>query len=242
MISKLFEPLPIWGTVTTMPPHQSITSIFQFDWIFHQHFRLYPSMYEYTLSCSIADMSELRVQIKDSITSAVGWLIEGWLGTRVTCQQVITPLVLSHDQGTCRKGVCGKVQFLHGCLDVSYTSWDRSKNSCLCGNCTFLKEVPHQNLESTQSAASCFPRPNVHWKDMGSCLFSWEYESGFLQEAPSFIAESYLSVWFLETTSWPIWDPGGELVVIIYEFYMISVSVNDTDQFHMISVINTCWA
>ena len=87
--------------------------------------------------------------------------------------------VLSHDQDTihAKKGVCGNVWFPHGCLDVSYRSWDKSKNPCLCGTHTFPSSVHHQNLKSTQTAASYFPRPDdaPRWEmwdfhtGMGSC-------------------------------------------------------------------------
>ncbi len=43
-------------------------------------------------------------------------------------------------QTSCRKGVCRNA-FLHGCLDASYRSWDKSKNSGLCENHTF----PHRH-------------------------------------------------------------------------------------------------
>ena len=56
---------------------------------------------------------------------------------------------------SCRKGVCGNVQFPHGCLDVSYRPWDRSKNPCLYINHTFRNSMHHQNLESR-----CFPGPD----------------------------------------------------------------------------------
>ena len=61
---------------------------------------------------------------------------------------------------SCRKRVCGNVWFPHGCLDVSYRSWDKSKNPWPCGNCTFPNLMHHQNLESTQPEASCFPGPD----------------------------------------------------------------------------------
>ena len=40
-------------------------------------------------------------------------------------------------------------QFPHGCLDVFYRSWDKSRNPCQCRNHTFPNEVHHQNLVST---------------------------------------------------------------------------------------------
>ena len=52
--------------------------------------------------------------------------------------------------------------FLHGCLDVSYRSWHKSKNPCPCGNHTFLNLVHHQNLESTQPVALCFQSLIMH--------------------------------------------------------------------------------
>ena len=54
-----------------------------------------------------------------------------------------------------RKGMCGNVQFPQGCLDVSYKSWDKSKNPCRCTIHTFLYSVHHHGLESNQPAASC---------------------------------------------------------------------------------------
>ena len=67
---------------------------------------------------------------------------------------------------SCEKRVCGNVWFPHGCLDVSYGSWDKSKNPCPCANHTFPSEVHHRNLERTQPAASCFPGPDdaPHWE------------------------------------------------------------------------------
>ena len=42
---------------------------------------------------------------------------------------------------------------------LSYTSWDKSKNPCPCGNHIFPNLVHHQNLDSTWPAA-CFPGPD----------------------------------------------------------------------------------
>ena len=41
-----------------------------------------------------------------------------------------------------------KCMIPHGCLDVSYRSWHKSKNPCLCGNHTFPYLEHHQNLEA----------------------------------------------------------------------------------------------
>ena len=80
------------------------------------------------------------------------------------------------------KGVCGNVQFLHGCIDVSYRSWDKSKNPCLCRNPIFPNVVHHQNLESIRPVASCFPGPDdvPCWemcgirRGMGSWYIRWD--------------------------------------------------------------------
>ena len=58
---------------------------------------------------------------------------------------------------SCRNGMCGNVWFLHGYLDISYVSWDKSKNLCPCGNCTFPSEVHHRNL------GSCLVLPRPWW-------------------------------------------------------------------------------
>ena len=78
-----------------------------------------------------------------------------------------------------KRGV-GKCAILHGCLNGSYRSWDKSKNPCPCGNSTFPNSVYYLNLESTQSVASCFSGPDdaSHWQmcdfcmGMGSCYIS----------------------------------------------------------------------
>ena len=59
-----------------------------------------------------------------------------------------------------RKGVCENVQFPHCCLDVSYRSWDESKNTCPCRNHRFPNLVHYQILESTRPAVSCFSGPD----------------------------------------------------------------------------------
>ncbi len=82
---------------------------------------------------------------------------------------------------TCRKGVCRNVQFPHGCLDVSYRSWNKSNKPCPCRDCTFPNLVHHQNLESTRPAASCFPGPEdaPRWEmcdflmGVGSCYIAF---------------------------------------------------------------------
>ncbi len=66
---------------------------------------------------------------------------------------------------SCRKRICGHVQFPHGRLDVSnhlnYRSWDKSKNhTYTCGNHTFPNSVHYQYLESTRPVASYFPSPD----------------------------------------------------------------------------------
>ena len=58
---------------------------------------------------------------------------------------------------SCRKEVCGNVWLPHGCLDVSYRSWDKSKNPYLCINCTFPNLV-HHHLEGTVWGLA-LPRP-----------------------------------------------------------------------------------
>ena len=68
-------------------------------------------------------------------------------------------------------------------LGLAATAHDRvichnSKNPGPCGNRTFPSEVHHQNLESTQLPASCFPGPDdaPRWEmydfrtGMGSCF------------------------------------------------------------------------
>ena len=81
---------------------------------------------------------------------------------------------------SCRKGVCRNASFPNGCLHVSYGSWDKSKNTCPCENCTFPNSVHRQNLESTRSVAFCFPGHDdaPHWEIcnshmcMGSCYIN----------------------------------------------------------------------
>ena len=69
----------------------------------------------------------------------------------------------------CCKGVYWNACFLHGCLDVCYRSWDKSKNPCPCRNHTF--PMHHWNLESTWPAASCFPGPDnaLQWEMCNFC-------------------------------------------------------------------------
>ncbi len=68
-----------------------------------------------------------------------------------------------------QKRVCGNAQFLHGCFDVSYRSWDYSKNPCTCGNRTLPKQVHHRGLRK-----GCRPRAiqvlMMHWA--GKCAIS----------------------------------------------------------------------
>ena len=72
-------------------------------------------------------------------------------------------------------------------LDVSYKSWDESKNPCPWGNRLFLNSVNHQNLKSTRPVASCFSGPDdaPHCEifdfhmDIGSCYsFKWQAYCG----------------------------------------------------------------
>ena len=81
---------------------------------------------------------------------------------------------------SCWEVMCGNGRFPHACFDVFHRSGGKYKKPCLCGSRTFLNVVHHQNLESTQPVASCFPRPNddPHWEmwdfcaGMGSCYIS----------------------------------------------------------------------
>ena len=70
----------------------------------------------------------------------------------------------------CIKKLCGNAQFLHGCLNVSYRSWDKSTNPCSCTNRTFPNSVHHQILESTQPAALCVTGLVMHL--IGKCVIS----------------------------------------------------------------------
>ena len=104
---------------------------------------------------------------------------------------------------SCRKGVCRKVWFPHGCSHVSYRSWDKSRNLCPCRNRTFPNSVHNQNQEHTRPVASCFPGP-----DDAPC---WEM-SNFLHGHGSLLCflvvheinlQWKLATWHL-TTSLPI--------------------------------------
>ena len=63
---------------------------------------------------------------------------------------VVTTIIQWPRRNSCRKEVCGHVWFLYGCLNVSYRSWDTSKNPCLWGDRTFPNKVQHQGLGSTR--------------------------------------------------------------------------------------------
>ena len=103
----------------------------------------------------------------------------GWcqLSKRDVCTWIMSPLqyfvctlglivrgirILSHDQknNPYRNGVCENVWILHGCLDVSYRSWDKTKNPWRCWNCTFPNSVHHQNHAVTWPVTSCLPGPD----------------------------------------------------------------------------------
>ena len=71
-----------------------------------------------------------------------------------------------------RRGLCRNARFLHGCFEFSYRLTDKSKNPCPCSNHTFPNSVHHQNLESSQPAASCFPTPDDarRWEICNLCM------------------------------------------------------------------------
>ena len=55
----------------------------------------------------------------------------------------------------------------------------KARKPCLCRNHTFSNSVHHQNLESTQTVASCFPDPDGHWCiSLGNVWFP--HSHGFL--------------------------------------------------------------
>ena len=58
------------------------------------------------------------------------------------------------------------------CFDVSYSSLDKNKNRCLCGNLTFPNLMHHHSLESTQPMAFWFAGPDVAscWKVCDFCM------------------------------------------------------------------------
>ncbi len=91
------------------------------------------------------------------------WCMLG-LFSSLLCRRIHEECLASHPmikaQFMQKIDVCRNVQFLHGCLDVSYRSWDKSKNSYPYGNHKIPNSVHHQNLESTQPADSCFPVPD----------------------------------------------------------------------------------
>ncbi len=100
-------------------------------------------------------------------------------GLRTAYQGKVLAFIPWPRHNSCRKGVCRKARFLHGCFDVTYRSWDKSMNLCLWRNCTFPNKVHHQNLKSTQPVASCFPGPDDAPQEMcdfhtgmGSCYTS----------------------------------------------------------------------
>ena len=92
-----------------------------------------------------------------------------------------------------RKGACRNVRFPHDYPGVSFRSWDKSKKPCPCGNHTLPNSVHHQNLESTQPVASCFPGPHdaPHWK-----MFDFHMGMhGFLLYQRSSLTQVWLSSW-----------------------------------------------
>ena len=97
---------------------------------------------------------EMRLQSENSISCATSFLSRHNFEMRPTvriCEFDITWHLVPWTSGgggvtksfiswskhnSYRKVVCGYVWFLHDCLDVSYMSWDISKNQSPCGNHT----------------------------------------------------------------------------------------------------------
>ena len=83
---------------------------------------------------------------------------------------------------SCRKWVCRNVQLLHGCLDVSYRSWDKSKNACPCRNRT--SRCILRAWEAWGRKLSAFKAPMMHrvgkmdnfHKYMSSCYISTVFD------------------------------------------------------------------
>ena len=97
-----------------------------------------------------------------------------------------------------QKGVCGNAWFPHGCLDVSYMSWDKSENPCLCGNHTFLNLVHHYHLESTWHMASTLGPWLTHL--IGKCVISiwaWVLANSHI---PTIAQSSFSSQSFIKWT------------------------------------------
>ena len=99
---------------------------------------------------------------------------------------ISTDTALSYDQGAIHAEK-GRVEMCDFCIAAimswdksTIKAWDKSKNPCPHGNCTFPNLVHHQGLESTWPVASHLPDPDDApcWKmcdfgmDMGSCYMS----------------------------------------------------------------------
>ena len=104
-------------------------------------------------------------------------------------------------QNSYGKGVCGNVWFLHGCPDVSYRSWNENKNPCPYRNHTFPNSAHHQNLESSQPAALCFPGPDdaSRWE---MCDFRMGMGSYYIIPWP--IGMRLLGVWKSHNSQHPL--------------------------------------
>ena len=100
-----------------------------------------------------------------------------WIENLFNKNEQDRPFIPCLRHNSCRKRVC-RMLFPHGCFDVSYTSWNKSKNPGLCRNCTFPNSMHHQNLETTWPVASCFPdHDDAHHLEMcdlgmGSCYIA----------------------------------------------------------------------
>ena len=122
---------------------------------------------------------EIDTTMPSSISAQIGYWIKASLkfnelefwcrcieGSQVIRANGLVTFIPWPRHNSCRKGVCGNAQFLHGRLSVSHRSWDKSKNPCLCGKHTFPNLVQHQNLKNARPAALCFPDNDdaPHWE------------------------------------------------------------------------------
>ena len=171
------------------------------------------------------------------VTMTTCLLILGWLpSTRLASWHAymvwVKDFIPWPRHNSCRKGVFGNVSSSHGCLDVSYRSWDKSKNSCPCRTRTFPNEVHHQTLGITQPMASCFPAPDNahHWEmckfhtGMGSCYNSyWRYHQMRSRRLWLFMKASFLQFVFVSVFVF-FWEDWSDRRWISWACHVISLT------------------
>ena len=99
------------------------------------------------------------------------------IGSSVYSMGVVSCFIIPWPRhNSCRRGVCGNAQFPQTVLMFLTGHGIEARNSYPCRNHTFPNSVYHQNLESTQPAAPCFPGPDDApcWEmcDFRTCMVS----------------------------------------------------------------------